>query len=372
MPARPAAAVRAAGNRPPAARVDSIAPMSAGKARRAVGSVSRRAETQSTEDGGTLPRLSRALLLPGPLPPNSHFGVTLLRHVVGTGLRSALHRLGLPLLPAPPVRIVALRLYLDRDALARGLGDAAGAAEAIGALVDPGGVAAPSTGGARLAGAGLLHRFRLRRPAPLRPPQPAGGPPLEEFRAILSALLPALSDAFLAELLASLSRRRERAAGRPRPPCLGREAARVQRGEEARLQCLGPPEPLLASWASGGVPEAASDSRPAACRRQRGRFREQYRAALDLLAPSYRRLAEEATGRGLLDDPSDAFFLPLDLAADLDADRRPDWLAPAVAANRREYISCRTRPSPPDQIDPDSDTAAPPEAWDLCPLNPLP
>ena len=329
------------------------------------------AQALSPEDGSTLPRLSRTLLLPGPLPPNSHFGVTLLRHVVGTGLRSALHRLGLPLLPAPPVRIVELRLYLDRDALARGLEEAAGAAEAIAALMDPGGVAVPSTGGARLTGAGLAHRLRLRRPAPLRLAAAAGDSLVEELRSTLSALLPALSDALLAELLSSLSRRRERAAGRTRPPCLGREAARFQRGEEARLDCLGPPEPLLASWASAGVPEDASDSRPAAGHRYRGRFREQYRAALDLLVPPYRRLAEEATVRGLLDDPSDAFFLPLDLAADLDADHRPDWLAPAVAANRREYIACRTRPSPPDRIDPDSDTIAPPEAWELCPLNTL-
>ena len=334
-------------------------------------SAGRRAETPSPEDGGTLPRLSRTLLLPGPLPPNTHFGVTLLRHVVGTGLRSALHRLGLPLLPAPPVRIVALRLYLDRDALMRELGEAAGAAEALGALLDPEGAAPPSPGGARLRGAGLPHRLRLRRPTPLRRRGPARGSALEELHATLSALLPALSDALLAELLSSLSRRRERAGGKPRPPCTGREAARFQRGDEARLECLGPPEPLLASWASGGVPEAASDPLAAPGHRHRGRFREQYRAALDLLAPAYRLLAEEATDRAVLDDPSDAFFLPLDLAADLDADHRPDWLAPAIAANRREYISCRTRPSPPDRIDPDSDTTAPPEAWELCPLNPL-
>ena len=59
------------------------------------------------------PALSRALLTPGPLPPLSHFGVTLLRHAVGTGLRYALYQLGLPVPEAPPVRIVRLRLYLD-------------------------------------------------------------------------------------------------------------------------------------------------------------------------------------------------------------------------------------------------------------------
>ncbi len=311
------------------------------------------------------------MLLPGPLPPHSHFGVTLLRHVVGTGLRSALHRLGLPLIAAPPVGIVGLRLYLDRRGLARELGAAAGGNEAIAALIDPGGAAAPTPGGARLTGAGLIHRLRLRRPTPLRRPATAKDDLLEAFQRTLSALLPALSDAVLAELLAALERRRDRAAGRARQPCLGREAWRFRNSRPARLDHLGPPEPLLASWAAAATPEPPAGESPPR-HRHRGRFREQYRAALDLLTPGYRRLAERATDRGLLDDPSDAFFLPLDLAPDLAADRRPDWLAGAVATNRREYISHRSRSSPPDQIDPDNDTEAPPEAWDLCPLNPLP
>jgi hypothetical protein len=297
--------------------------------------------------------------------------VTLLRHVVATGLRSALHRLGLPLIAAPPVGIVGLRLYLDRRALARELGAAVGANEAIAALVDPGGTAAPTPGGARLKGAGLIHRLRLRHPSPLRPPATAEADLVDAFRRTLSDLLPALSDAVLAELLAALERRRDRAAGKPRQPSLGREAWRFSNSRPARLDHLGPPEPLLSSWATTAAPEPPAGASPPG-HRHRGRFREQYRAALDLLTPSYRRLAERATDHGLLDDPSDAFFLPLDLADDLAADRRPDWLAGAVATNRREYLSHRSRLSPPDQIDPDSDPEAPPEAWDLCPLNPLP
>jgi len=316
-------------------------------------------------------RLSRTLLLPGPLPPHSHFGVTLLRHVVATGLRSALHRLGLPLIPAAPVRIVELRLYLDRDALARELKDAPGASEAIGAMIDPTGVAEPTPGGARLAGAGLLHRARLRRPPRLHPPAVGRDSPLEEFRNTLSTLLAALSDALMAELLSSLARRRERAAGRQRPPCLGVEAWCFSSSQPARLECLGPPEPLLPSWAAARAPEAPAGESPPR-QRYRGRFREQYRAALDMLTPSYRRLAERAAASDLLDDPSDAFFLPLDLADDLAADHRPDWLAPAVASNRREYMAARTSPSPPDLIDPDSAADTSPESWDYCPLNPLP
>jgi hypothetical protein len=326
---------------------------------------------RSTDDAtALLPRLSRTLLLPGPLPPNSHLGVTLLRHVVVTGLRSALYRLGLPLIPASPVRIVNLRLYLDRAALARELAGAPGADEAIGALIDPAGVAEPTPGGARLTGAGLLHRLRLRRPPPLRRPTPGSDSPLAEFHLALSALLPALSDALLAELLSALKRRRARAAGQRRSPCLSREAWRLCNRRPARRDCLGPPEPLLASWTSTTPFTAPEEDLPPR-HLYRGRFREQYRAALDLLTPSYRQMAEQATARGLLDDPSDAFFLPLDLAGDLVTDQRPDWLAPAVATNRREYMAARTGPSPPDLIDPDS-SSEPPETWDLCPLNPLP
>ena len=317
------------------------------------------------------PRLSRALLLPGPLPPQSHLGVTLLRHVVGTGLRSALHRLGLPLIPAPPVRIVALRLYLDQPALEGELADAPGGGEAVGALVDPGGTATPGRGASWLKGAGLLHRLRLRRAPSPRPPTTAPGSHAEAFRRAVSASLPVLNDAILAEILAALGRRRARAAGHERPPCLGAQAERFQRGRRARLDHLGPPEPLLASWATTG-PLANPPGGLAPPHRLRGRFREQYRATLDLLVPIYRELAENATERGLLDDPSDAFFIPLDLIDDLEADQRPDWLPAAVSANRREYIKHRTGPCPPDQIDPDSGPPDPPEAWDLCPLNPLP
>ena len=152
---------------------------------------------------------------------------------------------------------------------------------------------------------------------------------------------------------------------------LGAEAWRFQTGGRPRLACLGPPEPLLGSWAATPpppAPEGSTQPRHA----YRGRFRESYREALDLLAPSYRRLAQEAAGRGLLDDPSDAFFLPLDLADDLTADHRPDWLAGAVAANRREYIAHRTRPCPADRLEPDCGDPGPPDVWELCPLNPLP
>lgn len=321
-----------------------------------------------------VPRLSRSLLLPGALPPHTHFGATLLRHVVATGLRAALHRLGLPLIEAPPVRIVSLRLYLDRRSLDRQLAGAPGAAEAVAALLDPGGAATDPAESGRLAGAGLVHRLRIARRGRLPPWPPLAGDPWGELRTGLSALLPALSDALLAELLASLARRRRRAAGRPQAPCLGREAWRFRAGRAARHDHLGPPEPLLPSWSAD--PEAARRAsaglggQPPPRHRLRGRFRERYRAALDVLAPRYRALAESATERGLLDDPSDAFFIPFDVAEDLTAERRPSWLAPAVAANRREYLACHSQPCPPDQIDPDSPPVG--NRWEVAPLSALP
>src|SRR5947199_10589898 len=105
---------------------------------------------------GQRPVYSRALLLPGPLPPLSHFGVTLLRHAVGTGLRYALYQLGLPIPEAPPVRIVRLRLYLDDGKLAPLLADAPGGAEVVAALSDPGGVGVLPPGARALATAAAL------------------------------------------------------------------------------------------------------------------------------------------------------------------------------------------------------------------------
>lgn len=326
--------------------------------------------------GAGLPRLSRALLLPGPLPPHSHFGATLLRHVVVTGLRSALHRLGLPLIEPAPVRFVELRLYLETARLEAALGKAPAAAEALAALVDPAGRAPAGTGRARLAGAALAHRLRLRLrsaaqlPASKAPP----GPPWEEFRRRLSELLPSLSDAFLADLLASLDRRRRRAADQPAPPCLGREAWRFRSGRLARLDRLGPPEPLLPSWAAD--PARAEAARAATSglplppgHPLRGRFRELYRAALDELVPRYRRLADDAQHRGLIDDPTDAFFIPFDLAGDLAAANPPAWLPQAVAANRQEYLALQAKPSPPDTT-PTTDHPTPTDPH-LSPLHPL-
>ena len=75
------------------------------------------------------------LLLPGTQPPVSHFGVTLLRHVVVTGLRYTLYHLGLDLPDKAPLRIHALRLYFDAPAV-RQLLDGYGAGRAVaGALI---------------------------------------------------------------------------------------------------------------------------------------------------------------------------------------------------------------------------------------------
>ena len=64
------------------------------------------------------PGATNDLLLPGVQPPLSHFGATLLRHVVVTGLRYTLYHLGLPLPDKAPLRIDRLRLYFDTRALA--------------------------------------------------------------------------------------------------------------------------------------------------------------------------------------------------------------------------------------------------------------
>src|SRR6202035_1247096 len=173
------------------------------------------------------PVLSRALLLPGPLPPLSHFGVTLLRHVVGTGLRYGLFQLGLPMPEAPPVRMVRLRLYLDAGKLEALLAESTGGAEVAAALLDPGGAGSLPLGARSFSSAAAFHRVRLRftrLAASGRTPTVApGADPAQlwqRFSTDLSRLLPLTNDALLADLLASLHRRRRRARGETVPPVL--------------------------------------------------------------------------------------------------------------------------------------------------------
>src|SRR5262245_47390206 len=85
------------------------------------------------------PTLSRSLLTPGPQPPLSHLGATLLRHVIGTVVRYSLYQLGLPMPESPPVRILRLRVLLDSAPLLLALQGQAAGPEIAAALLDPGG-----------------------------------------------------------------------------------------------------------------------------------------------------------------------------------------------------------------------------------------
>jgi len=337
------------------------------------------------------PALSRALLTPGPLPPFSHLGVTLLRHTVATGLRYALYQLGLPLPEAPPVRIVRLRLYIDDGKLAPLLANSPGGAEVAAALSDPGGAGALPPEARSLAVAAALHRARLRlfsarsTRRPTQPPAPTGAPAdlLARFRDELSRGLPRTSDALLADLLSSLARRARRARGEAVPPVPSRAARRLLAGRAVDLHRFGPPDLLLPSWAEMPADRstAARQAAPSASPTPpgdplRGRFREAYRVLLDRLAPLYRALAADATARGLLDAPEDAFFLPLDLAGDLALERKPSWLDAGVRANRTEHETARRMTAPPERIlGPEEGGAVllgESRDWELGPVLPLP
>ncbi|HEX4964598.1 MAG TPA: hypothetical protein VF173_27525, partial [Thermoanaerobaculia bacterium] len=179
---------------------------------------------------GPRPVYSRALLLPGPLPPLSHFGITLLRHAVGTGLRYALYHLGLPLPEAPPVKIVRLRPYLDARELRTLLLPARGGADVVGALLEPGGVGEQPAEARALAAALSFHRVRL---FPFRVPSghpvPLAGDESPEwlwrsFRDRLTRVLGRTNDALLADLVSALDRRALRARGEEVPPALSKGA----------------------------------------------------------------------------------------------------------------------------------------------------
>ena len=330
------------------------------------------------------PESSRALLLPGPQPPLSHFGATLLRHVVTTGLRYALHGLGAETPEGAPIRIVRLRLYLDRAKLLRALGDGPGTGALIGALLEPGGIGTlPSDAGA-IRGALGFHRLRLRvwrrtRFSATEAPAGAGTDQLwDAFRATLTGVLPALNDALLGELVAALDRRAARAAGTSVEPCLGPQAFALRTGGSADLSCLGVADPLVPAWSGSPGAEDHVSGRlselPAAVEhRLRGRFREAYRQALEPLRAAYLPLAAAARERGLIEEAGDAFFIPFDLAEDLTADRPAAWLPETVASNRREYQSLLDAPSPPETVGagPPRDLIDDRGDWALAPLWPL-
>lgn len=332
------------------------------------------------------PAYSRSLLTPGPMPPLSHLGLTLLRHTVGTGLRYALYHLGLPLPDAPPVRAVRLRPYLYGKDLRPLLAGVPGGEEVLGALLEPEGQARFPAVPQRLAASLAFHRLRLLRfrPPSHRPPDLRGDESRQElwelFRSSLTRLLPRVGDALLADLISALNRRAARAAGEPVPPVLSRAAWSLRSHGRASLALFGLPDILAPSWAD--APERAEAARNALANhpipghdRYRGRFREAWRAALDRLAPLYDLYARKAAGRGLLDSPEDAYFLPFDLAGDLAAPARPGWLEAAVRSNRAEYESLRRALEPLDRMTEKQEMAEVggdrPE-WEWTPLLPLP
>lgn len=328
--------------------------------------------------------LSRALLHPGPLPPSSHFGLTLERHAVVTGLRYALHHLGRPLLEIAPVKLVRLRLYLDGGVLENALGgDDAGVLIAA-ALVDPGGTAArPLPQGLRSAAA--FHRLRLRflpRRLPVLAP-PAGSDRAALWRALReswSRCLRATNDALLAELVASLARRERRRRGEILPPILSAAARSARAGGRPPLASFGPPDPYRPSWAraldqEGVAREALAAQALPPGDLLRGRFRETYRRALDLFTPGFHELARLACEAGIVRQLDDAFFLPLETADDLASSEPLRWLEAAIATNRREYAAILAAAEPGDLLDSAQNVRGPsgprPE-WEWAPLLPLP
>ncbi len=305
------------------------------------------------------------LLLSGPQPPLSHFGATLLRHVVVTGLRYSLYHLGLPLPDKAPIRIENLRLSFDAPTVSRHLDGTPEGRAVAGALLEPGG--AMGAGERIPTGAAFFHRLRLRwarqrRPARFQEP-PDGPPPALEshFREQLSRALPDLSDALLDELLSALSRRRRRSQGASLAGCLGPQAAAWVAGRNVKLECLGSPDPLAASWA-GEQQEVERSTLDSASRRQggRGRFREVYRRSLDGLHPVLAALGRGAHERGVAGHPDDLFFLPFELLGDLTGEEKPPWLDAAVLRNRAEYFGLLRIADPATRA-----------AWDRSPLSPL-
>jgi hypothetical protein len=341
----------------------------------------------------SIPTLSRSLLAPGPQPPLSHLGATLMRHVVGTVVRYSLYQLGLPMPDAPPVRILRLRVLLDAAPLEAALGVDAVGAEIRAALLQPGGSGELPSSAGRLRAAAALHRARLATLGPRRGRAGAGettaaGAPSglvdaasstgsaaaeaagarsgrtreELWRAVCATVagrMPYLCDAGLGEVVTALARRRRRLGGQDVPPALGQVAWQIHQGRASDLGALGALDPFHPSWKEAAVPnddlrrraELARGTRPLPARSgRRGAFREAYRWVLSEVRPLLCELGAAARDQGVVDHPDDVFFVPFDLGAELAAAHRPSWLAAAVATNRREHDALRREPEHADEI----------------------
>lgn len=314
---------------------------------------------------GPRPAFSRALLTPGPLPPLSTLGSTLLEQAAAEALRYALYHLGLPAPQSPPFRTIRLRLYFDARELRHLLADAPGGGDIVGALVEPGGIGERPAVPPALGSAVGFHRVRLlrfRAPGARSPELREDGTPEELwrlYRGELARRLPRLGDALLADLIAAVNRRAARTAGEEVPPVLSRAAWKLRMGRSADLRLFGPPDPLAPSWAA--APERAEAAQRALAPhpvpghdRYRGRFRETWRALLDRLAPVHRGLARSAVERGLLAAPEDACFLTFERFGDLGlaqpARSLAEELADLARENRAEHESLRQAAEPLDVL----------------------
>jgi hypothetical protein len=367
--------------------------------------------------------LARSLLLPGPQPPLSHLGATLMRHVVGAVVRYSLYQLGLPMPEAAPVRILRLRVFLDSAPLSTALAGEPAGREILDALLHPGGAGELDPASGRVRAAAALHRTRLatlglrrgraaavageavaaapsrvgsgsREPGGARsntadptPSEPAAGRSREELWgavcSVVAGRMPYLCDAALGELVATLGRRRLRLAGKTLGPALGQVAWQVHQGRDADLRALGAPDPLLPSWQEAGIAPEEARARALRARGEarlpgrsgrRGAFREAYRFVVSEARPLLLELGARAREEGIVEAADDVFFLPFDLGSALAGGDRPSWLGAAVAANRREHQALQREPEHDHEIEgppalaPLRDRSA---DWDIAPLLPV-
>jgi hypothetical protein len=344
--------------------------------------------------------LSRSLLVPGPQPPLSHLGATLMRHVVGTVIRYSLYQLGLPMPDGPPVRILRLRVFLDAAPLLATLRTEPAGPEVLAAMVFPRGGGDLDANAGRVRAAAALHRARLAALGPRRGRASSAAPPAPEVEAepsdpgpprtreqlwsavcsLVAGRMPYLCDAALGELVTSLARRRLRHFGKPPGGALGQVALQVHQNRDADLRALGALDPMAPSWTEAAVAPEATRERARRARGdqalparsgRRGGFREAYRWVLSEARPLMAELGNLGVEEGILDAPDDVFFLPFDLGAEFGASRRPSWLGAAVAANRREHQALSLEPEHDDEIEGPVALAALHDRsgdWDIAPL----
>ncbi len=273
--------------------------------------------------------LSRSFFFPGPLPPFTHLGCTLFRHCFHSAQRYAFYHLGEEPPEAPQIEFVHLRPYFVAD---RGL------STLVDWLLEPGNTENRNAN-ARLRAALAFHRVRKRswKSTPQKASPSEEIMPWRELRHSVSASIPTLGEALIADLDAVGRRQRLGSTGSCSSP------KTESWWGTADVPALDP--------GAAATPHKATEPDFAPASAKRGALRDAWAECALIYRSGVLTLGQTAVAAGHIEDPQDAFFLPWDHLDLLAGDRVPEWLSSTIANNRSEWLALGDSVAPAETLE---------------------